>query len=299
MIATQDLLALGAASCWAASALLSADPSKHLGAFAFVRWRMGLVLLLLWPAAWAVADVHTLNTSALLWMALSGVVGISLGDSALFGAMNALGPRRTGVLFATHALFSAALGFVWLGERLGTQAYVAALITVGGVMVAVAWGRRSSDIHAWEPEGNSRRGIALALTAAFCQALGAMIAKPVLSGQDGLNPVLGLAVRVSAAWLALWLMWLLHRRAHRAQHPVNFTVIRQTAFSGWVGMGVGMGLLLWALSLGSVGAAGVLSSITPVLVLPLLWWKFGRIPAWGAWVGAALAVVGTALMVTR
>ena len=69
--------------------------------------------------------------------------------------------------------------------------------------------------------------------------------------------------------------------------------------TGWVGMGVGMGLLLWALSLGSVGAVGVLSSLTPVLVLPMLWWKFGRIPALGAWVGAAVAVSGTALMLTR
>jgi drug/metabolite transporter (DMT)-like permease len=64
-------------------------------------------------------------------------------------------------------------------------------------------------------------------------------------------------------------------------------------------MGVGMGLLLWALSLGDVGAVGVLSSISPVMVLPLLWWKFKRIPAWGAWLGAALAVSGTALMLTR
>lgn len=298
MIAPQDVLALGAAACWAASALLSADPSKHLGAFAFVRWRMGLVLLLLWPAALLLSDVTRLNWSASAWMALSGVIGISLGDSALFGAMNALGPRRTGVLFATHALFSALLGYLLLGERLGVQAYVAALVTVGGVMIAVAWGRRSSEVHAWEPEGTSRRGVALALLAALCQAAGALIAKPVLS-EDGLNPVLGLAVRVSAAWLALWLMWVLHRQAHRAHQPIHWAVVRQTAISGWVGMGVGMGLLLWALSLGSVGAVGVLSSLTPVLVLPMLWWKFGRIPALGAWVGAAVAVSGTALMLTR
>ncbi len=298
-MAAQDLLALGAAACWAASALLSADPSKHLGAFAFVRWRMGLVLLLLWPAAACFSDINSLSTGALALMAFSGVIGISLGDSALFGAMNALGPRRTGVLFATHALFSAALGYLLLGERLGLQAYLAALVTVGGVMIAVAWGRRKSEVHAWEPEGSSARGIALALGAALCQALGALIAKPVLSGEDGLNPILGLAVRVSAAWLALWLMWLLHRKAHRAHHAVNWLVVRQTAFSGWVGMGLGMGLLLWALSLGSVGAVGVLSSVTPVLVLPMLWWKFGRIPAIGAWVGAAVAVTGTALMLTR
>ena len=299
VIQVQDLLALGAATCWAASALLSAEPSKHLGAFAFVRWRMMAVLLLLWPAAWLLSDFSRASISAIAVMALSGVIGISLGDSALFGAMNRLGPRRTGVLFATHALFSAGLGFVLLSERLGLQAYVGALVTVGGVMVAVAWGRRSSEVHAWEPEGNSRSGVGLALLAAFCQAVGALIAKPVLSGEVAMDPVLALALRVSAAWLALWLGWALRPSVGAAKQAINWTVFKQTAICGWVGMGVGMGLLLWALSLGAVGAVGVLSSISPVMVLPLLWWKFKRVPAIGAWVGAALAVFGTALMLTR
>jgi len=270
-----------------------------LGAFAFVRWRMFAVLLALWPVAWLLSDFSRASVTAIAVMALSGVIGISLGDSALFGAMNRLGPRRTGVLFATHALFSAGLGFVLLGERLGLQAYAGAVVTVVGVMVAVAWGRRSSEIHAWEPQGNSRSGVGLALLAAGCQALGALIAKPVLTGEAAMDPVLALALRVSAAWLALWLGWALRPSASAAQHPINWTVFGQTALSGWVGMGVGMGLLLWALSLGDVGAVGVLSSISPVMVLPLLWWKFKRIPAWGAWLGAALAVSGTALMLTR
>ena len=299
MMHAQDLLALGAATCWAASALLSAEPAKHLGAFAFVRWRMLAVLLVLWPAAWLVSDFSQANWLNIAVMALSGVLGISLGDSALFGAMNRLGPRRTGVLFATHALFSAALGYVLLGERLGLQAYGGALVTVSGVMVAVAWGRRSSEVHAWEPEGNSHSGVGLALVAAFFQAVGALIAKPVLSGESAMDPVLALALRVSAAWLILVLGWALRPSASGATHPINWRVFGQTAFSGWVGMGVGMGLLLWALSLGDVGAVGVLSSISPVLVLPLLWWKFRRVPALGAWLGAALAVTGTALMLTR
>lgn len=299
MIAAPDLLALGAAACWAVSALLSADPAKQLGAFAFVRWRMGLVLLLLWPAAWLASGAALPDARAVAWMVVSGIVGITLGDSALFAAMNALGPRRSGVLFATQALFGAALGFVLLDERLGAQAYLAALVTVAGVMTAIAWGRRSSEVHAWEPAGNSSRGVALGLAAAAAQALGMVLAKPALSGDDAVDPVLALALRVSAAWATLWLLRLLHPSAHRARAPVNLALLRQTAFSGWVGMGLGMGLLLWALHLGSVGVVGVLSSVTPILVLPLLWCKFGRIPPWGAWLGACLAFVGTALMVTR
>ena len=301
MIALQDLLALGAATCWAASTLLSANPSRQLGALRFVRWRMFLVLLLLWPAVLLMARWEHLNWGTASAMVLSGIVGITLGDTALFAAMNRLGPRRTGVLFATHALFSAALGFVFLGERLGLQAYAGALLTVSGVMVAVGWGHRSQSVDVWEPQGPMRIGIGLALLAAACQALGALIAKPALSDSGALDPTLALAIRVSAAWLALVVLQPFPglNRTPTAAGSLNWLTLKQTAISGWTGMGVGMGLLLWALSLGSVGAVGVLSSVSPVLVLPMLWWVYRRPPAWGAWVGAACAVGGTAMMLTR
>lgn len=301
MIAFQDVLALGAATCWAASTLLSANPSKQMGALRFVRWRMFLVLVLLWPAVALLGRWEHVNWGTATAMVLSGIVGITLGDSALFAAMNRLGPRRTGVLFATHALFSAALGFVFLGERLGLQAYAGALLTVSGVMVAVGWGHRSQTVDIWEPDGPMRVGVGLALLAAACQALGALIAKPALSGDGALDPALALAMRVSAAWLALVVLQPFPQlnRTAGATAPLNWQVLKETAISGWTGMGVGMGLLLWALSLGSVGAVGVLSSVSPVLVLPMLWWIYRRPPAWGAWIGAACAVGGTALMMSR
>ena len=46
MIFSYDWLALGAAACWASSSILSVSPARHLGAFAFSRWRMFLVALI-------------------------------------------------------------------------------------------------------------------------------------------------------------------------------------------------------------------------------------------------------------
>jgi len=54
-----------------------------------------------------------------------------------------------------------------------------------------------------------------------------------------------------------------------------------------------------ALQHGDVGMVGILSSVTPVLVLPLLWFHLRRAPARGAWLGAGLTVLGTALVLLR
>ena len=294
-----DFLALGAATCWAASAVISAEPAKHLGAIAFVRWRMFFVALLLWSIAVFASRFPPLGMETWGLMVLSGLVGIFLGDTTLFAAMNRLGPRRSGVLFATHALFTALLGYLFLNERLGAQVYLGAAITVAGVMVAVAWGQHKSAAHPWDSSPNTLSGIALALTAAFAQALGALIAKPAMDLSGGFDPVLASAVRVTVALLALVLVGFISPRFGRAQQPPTRHVLFQTAVSGWVGMGLGVGLLSWSLREGPVGSAGVLSALSPVIILPLLWLKFGRTPASGAWIGATLAISGVALVLLR
>jgi len=57
-----------------------------------------------------------------------------------------------------------------------------------------------------------------------------------------------------------------------------------------------MTLLLYALGVGDTGVTTILSGTTPVILLPLLWLRTRQAPAPGAWFGAALTVVGTALL---
>ena len=64
-------------------------------------------------------------------------------------------------------------------------------------------------------------------------------------------------------------------------------------------MALGMTLLLYAFKHGSVGLSAALSSTTPVLLIPMIWWLSGERPAIGAWLGALLAVAGCALIVLR
>lgn len=293
-----DLLALGAAVCWAFTSILSATPARHLGALAFTRWRMLLVVAMLWPVVWWQGTWQGITLAQVGVMGLSGFVGIFVGDTALFAAMNRLGPRRTSVLFATHALFSALLGFVVLGERMGPQALAGGALVIGGVMVATLAGAHKDEAHAWETvRGRWGVGLALGLLAALCQALSSLIAKPVMAA--GVDPIAATAVRVSTTCVAQMVLLWSGYAAARAQQPATLGVLVQVGFIGFLGMGVGMSMILMALQHGDVGMVAILSSVTPVLVLPLLWWRMGRAPAPGAWLGAGLAVVGTGLVLLR
>lgn len=297
-MAPYDLLALGAAACWAVGSVMSVMPSRHLGAVAFTRWRMAMVALMLWAVVAVQGSWHSFDGHAWGIMAVSGLIGIFIGDTALFSAINRLGPRRAGVLFATHAAFSAVLGFALLNERMSLQAMLGGLLTLAGVMLAIFLGRHKDETHAWEADhGHVGLGVALALLAALCQALGSLIAKPVMAQQ--VDPIMASAVRVTVATAAHAVLLLTGFQAARASQAPTLRVLAQTGLNGFIAMGIGMTLVLLALEKGDVGMVAILSSVSPILVLPLLWLQLKRAPAPGAWLGAVLTVVGTALILWR
>ena len=121
--------------------------------------------------------------------------------------------------------------------------------------------------------------------------------KPVMEGN--VDPVAASAVRMTTAFAAhMALLWCGLAVAKPLQR-INWPVFGMVALNAFLAMGVGMTLILLALRHGEVGMVAMLSSVSPVLVLPLLWLIMKRRPASGAWVGALVTVIGTALIVTR
>ena len=289
-----EWLALASASLWAVAALISVTPARHLGAFAYSRWRMFLVTLMLGTMSLFTGGWQTLSTSTLPLLALSGLVGIFIGDTALFACMNRLGPRRSGLLFSCHALFSALLGLWLFSEQLTGWRLLGALLVFSGVMLAILFGRRSSS--AWEQiRGSLAVGIGLGLTAAFCQSVGAIIAKPVMMSGE-VDAVSASGIRMGSALLAHCALRLVRLPLAMSLKPVTPRILGMIAVNGFLAMALGMTLILVALREGEVGMVAILSSTTPVILLPLLWWHSGVRPSAAAWGGALLATLGTALV---
>ncbi|MDZ7823831.1 MAG: DMT family transporter [Ahrensia sp.] len=290
-----EAAALLAAITWAFTSIISADPAKHLGAIAFNQLRMTIVFVAL--GFWVTLSGQWSSlSSATFWpLVASGFIGIFLGDTALFLTMNRLGPRRTAVLFSMNAPMSVALGYLVLGETLQPLTMLGIAITIVGVVLAIIYGKRKTQLHKWEDiNGKLWIGVVLGLVSALAQAVGALIARPVM--ETGVDPVAASAVRVGISALGLTILMQLPYAMLKQSNPATPRVFGQVALSGLLGMGVGMTLLLFALSGGKVGIVTTLSATTPVLLLPILWWQTKEAPAIGAWVGALCVVVGSGLI---
>ncbi|MEM9635105.1 MAG: DMT family transporter [Pseudomonadota bacterium] len=290
-----EAAALGAATLWALTGLLSAAPAQHLGAIAFNCTRMVLVTLMLCVWVMLTTGWSSVGGDHLLPLVLSGFVGIFMGDTALFLTLNRMGPRRTAMLFSLNAPMSAILGWLLLSEKLTSMQIFGIALTFLGVLLAIRFGKRKSQLHKWENiKGPLWIGVLLGLIAALSQSVGSLIARPIM--EAGVDPVAASSIRVGVAALGLVVLMRLPFSWVKPAGRFSLPIVGIIAVSGFLGMGVGMTLILFALSGGEVGIVATLSATTPAVMLPMMWWRTKEFPAPGAWVGACLVVAGSALL---
>ena len=163
-----------------------------------------------------------------------------------------------------------------------------------GVLLAIFFGNTSRQNHAFEEvHGSLSAGITFGLLSALCQAVSVIIARPIMI--TGVDAVSASALRVGTAALALSIVCSLKpNRPGKQTAPLTSKLIWQTGLSGLIGMGLGMTFLLFALAHGEAGLVSTISATSPIFILPILWIVTRERPAFGAWLGAFLAIAGMA-----
>ncbi len=294
-----QVAALLAASSWAVGGLVAAEPSRLLGGPRFVRIRMVYVTLALTLIGLAVGGWPTVASTDWLPLAISGFIGLALGDAALFEAFARLGPRRTGMLFAVNAPLAAIISAVVYDERFGVIGVLGTILVLAGVSLAIAYGTRPGQSHTWEEvRGSLLVGVGFGLAGALGQAIAVIVADPVFDGT--LDPWAGAAVRAVAGTVGLFALMPWFERRNLNRMPVEFTarLWALVIISGTLGMVVGKTMMLIALAGGPPGLVSILVSVAPVIQLPIIWAITRERPPLGAWFGAALAVAGTAMVLS-
>ncbi|GAA6164370.1 DMT family transporter [Pelagimonas sp. KU-00592-HH] len=294
MVAIPILAAVGASTGWATGIVLAQAPARRLGAFEFTRIQLvacaAIVSLLcsvlgLWPS---VTWEH--------WPAFvaSTVVGIFLGNLAMIECLRLGGPRRTELLLSFKGPLVALMAFVWLGERVSVMDMVGALVVLASVMVTIQFGgdaRSESD----RLRGSLWRVVLLGLVATACQGLGFLLMKPAMLA--GTDPLAASSVRLLGAAFLISCVALWPARVFRSDAEMTPGLLGRVVLPGVIGYVVSSSLLLYAFAHFHAGLAAVFGSLSPVLVLPILWLKDGRPPKPAAVLGAIGAIVGAGIVV--
>lgn len=288
-------LALLAAFSWSISSLISADITRILGGIGFNRLRLIFVSIMLLSYATFQKTWDTINIEYLNVIIVSGVIGIFLGDTLLFMALKRIGPRRNNILFSLAAPFTVILNILALQQKMSLIEITGCILVFIGVVVAISYGNSKNNNHRWELiEGSIKIGILFGILAALCQSIGLIMMKPILD--QGADPIASAAIRCTISALLLSLTYI--SKSNLIGSNINFTTstILKTIISGFLGMALGMSLLLIALQKADAGIVATLSSTSPIMILFLLWIITKKIPSIGAWIGTIIAIIGTGLI---
>lgn len=296
-----ELISIGVAFSWTATALLSEFGSKRLGNLTLNVLRMALALLFSLVLFWVVmgSPLPPIGSmEACGWMLLSGLVGYVIGDFCLFQCYIIIGSRY-GQLFMTLAPLSAALmAWVTLGQQMSMMSIVAMLVTLTGIGISVI-GRGEHHKVSLKLPAN---GVLFAVGAAICQGVGLVLSKigmdhyQTTDMPEWLIPFSANFFRCVAGIIGF--MLLLYWREgfaplRTAMHDrKGLTVATATTVFGPF---VGVGFSLMAVQYTDAGIASTLMAMTPVIILLPSYWLFGQKITWRSVIGALISVVGVSL----
>ena len=284
--------ALAAALCWTVSSLLWRRCPTSLSSARLNLLKNLIALGLQWPVLllfpWQGSPL------ALAQLALSGVVGIALGDSLYFAALRRIGTRRSLTLDAGGPAVTTAVGVVLLGElpRLSQWAGIG-LISAAIVLVARQRSAKEPGHQDRDSRRSDRLGVCLALGGLLCGSAGALLARAALLGGT-VHPVQAATLRLGAA--ALVMLSLLRGMALRSSGPLP-SRRRWPLMVLATLLGTSAGIVLQQIALSGLpgGLAVSLLSTAPVMALPLAHLE-GDHPGWAGLVSALLALLGISLV---
>ena len=288
-----EVAALTAAALWALASLIYADLGRSISATVLNFAKSAVALLLLAATALILEGsiLPTLGWTALGWIALSGLVGLAIGDTAFFWALNRIGARRSLLIWALAPAMTAGLGAVFLGEAVNTAMVAGIGLTTAGVawVITEQEGGESASLLRVD-----RFGIFLALVAAGSQAGANILLKLGEAGVSALQiSVLRLAVGVVGMGIVVGALGRLR------EVPRVFSG-RRTAGRLILACFLGTYLGIWLTTVGlkatHAGIAATLASTSPIFILPLAWMVLGERLSPRAVTGALVAVLGIGIL---
>ena len=297
-----ELISIGVAFSWTATALLSEFGSKRLGNLTLNVLRMALALLFS-LVLFIVVTGNLLpagaSTEAIGWMLLSGLVGYVIGDFCLFQCYIIIG-SRFGQLFMTLAPLSAALmAWITLGQQMTQMSIVAMLVTLFGISISVLGRGEHHKVSLKLPLS----GVLFAIGAALCQGIGLVLSKIGMDHFDSsaatpewLVPFSANFYRCVAGIIGFSLLLYFRKGVSPLRQALHDRKGLSVAVATTIfGPFVGVGFSLMAVQYTAAGIASTLMAMTPIIILLPSYWLFHEKITWRAVVGAVISVLGVSL----
>jgi len=282
-----EIFALTTSFLWSATAVIFSEASKLVGSHIVnvARLFLAVIFLTLTIFIFGLYKEVQLNYDQILFFSLSGFVGLSMGDTFLFKALELIGPRLSMLLMSMAPPLAALLSFFFLSERLSLLAWLGIFISTSGVAMVAFFDKHNNEKFNFSLYGLATGGLILAKKGLNSGIINEFVASflRMISGFIFLLPLLAIAKKISFG--------------------KNFSLTSKAAIlilvGSIVGPYLGITFSIFAINNSDVGIASTLMSLSPIILIPVsrLLYK-DKITIYSV-IGTFLAIIGVALIFLR
>jgi drug/metabolite transporter (DMT)-like permease len=289
-----EVAALAAAFLWALAALLFSQLGKSLLPLV-LNLAKGAIALLLLALTLLVLQRPPVDLEAwvMVLLLVSGGVGIGLGDTVYFAAINHLGARRALLLETLAPALAALLAGVGLGEVLSWSAYLGMALTLAGVGWVIS---QRLPPGAEVSPSPSYRGVLYGALAALGQASGAVLSRAALA-DTSVDPLWSSLLRLVGGLLLIASLLAGQGQLWPQLKPLGSArILLLVGLAASLGTYLGIYLQQIALKYSPTGVAQALTATSPLFILPMAALLGDRVTR-RAVGGAIMALAGVVLLI--
>jgi drug/metabolite transporter (DMT)-like permease len=262
-----EMAALATALCWTITAVTFETAGKRVGSISVNLIRLVIAFLLI--------SIYNLFSRGMIlpldasgstwfWLTFSGIIGFVIGDLFLFQAYVEVGSRISMLIMSTVPPITAITGFIIMGERITPLGLTGMIITIVGIALVIL---------TKNPEDNKIRlshpikGLIYAFIGALGQAFGLVFSK---FGMGSYDPFAATQIRIIAAIIGFSIVitvlksWGKVFAAFKDRRAMKYISI-----GSLFGPFIGVSLSLLAVQHATTGIVSTITSITPILLIPV------------------------------
>jgi drug/metabolite transporter (DMT)-like permease len=305
-----EAAAIITSTLWTGNSILFTSAGKRIGAIAVnaIRIVIAVALLSVTHIIFFGTIVPDANNAQWFWLGLSGIVGLGIGDFALFSAFILIGPRKSLLLMSIAPIVSVIFSYLLLEEVLGPWVLLGIGVTLVGIVIVILE-REVKGIQIIEDKKKNDSvkkrnmlGISLGIIGAVGQGLGLVFAKyGIFNAADdpssGLDSLSATMMRMLIGAIFVWVVITIWGRLPEIREGIkDRRGVKLTSMGAFIGPYLGVWFSVIAVIYTEVGIAATLMSLMPVMIIPVVWVLYKEKTNWRGIAGAVVAVIGVAII---
>lgn len=288
------LAALASALCWAVTAIMFESAGKKVGSISvnLIRLVIAFILLSIFNLfnRGMILPIDA-SDSAWLWLSISGIIGFVIGDLFLFQAYVEIGSRISMLIMSTVPPITAITGFIMMGERITPLGITGMITTIVGIaLVILTKNPQDKKVKFSHP----LKGLIYAFIGALGQAFGLVFSK---HGMGAYNPFAATQIRIISAIIGFSIVITITKNWDKVYAALkNIKAMRYISVGSFFGPFIGVSLMLLAVQYAPTGIVSTITSITPILLIPVSIIVFKEKIYLREIIGAFISIIGISLL---